>query len=103
MLRAKKQSTREPTGICFSKKRSDGMSLIPWEIGRCLTCDVTIVTGGTWYLEGLGFVANLGSKISKVTGYPQETSQLHQRISLALQRGNALCFSSCFFVNDTDD
>ena len=118
MLRAKIQSTKEPTGICFSQKRPDGMSLIPWEKGRCLTWYVTIADTfadsyikhtaeaasaaaeraainktkkyehlahnfifvpiaykitGAWCTKGLEFVADLGSKILKVTGDTRET------------------------------
>ena len=131
---------KEPSGICFSHKQPDGMSLIPWEKGRCLSWDVTIAdtfadlyikhtaeaasavakratlnkirkyehlshnfifvpiaceVTGAWCTEGFEFVAD---QISKVTGNPQETSQLHQRISLAVQRGNAMCFNSCFLL-----
>ena len=64
-----------------------------------IACEIT----GAWCTEGLEFVADLGSKISKVTGDPRETSQLHRRISLALQRGNALCFSPCFSAVGTND
>ena len=36
------QSTKEPTGLLRSDgKRPDGVTLIPWAKGRCLTWDVT--------------------------------------------------------------
>ena len=37
------QSTKEPTGLLRSDgKRPDGVTLIPWARGRCLTWDVTV-------------------------------------------------------------
>ena len=36
-------STEGPTGLFRSDgKRPDGVTLIPWANGRCLTCDVTV-------------------------------------------------------------
>src|ERR1044072_6604581 len=42
MQRAQIPSTKEPMALNWSDgKRSDGVSLIPWAHGRCLTWDVT--------------------------------------------------------------
>ena len=54
---------------------------------------VALETGGTWSGEGLQFVSELGTRINDATHDPQETSYLFQRISVALQRGNAICIS----------
>jgi len=36
-------ATKEPTGLCRSDgKRPDGVTMIPWAHGRCLTWDVTV-------------------------------------------------------------
>ena len=41
--KAKVQSTKEPTGLLRSDgKRPDGVKLIPWARGRCLTWDITV-------------------------------------------------------------
>ena len=38
------QSTKEPTGLLRSDgKRPDGVTVIPWAKGRCLTWDVTVL------------------------------------------------------------
>ena len=43
MTRAQIPSTKEPPGLLRSDgKKSDGVSLIPWSRGRCLTWDVTV-------------------------------------------------------------
>ena len=42
MLRAQVPSCKEPAGLSRSDgKRPDGVSLIPWSRGRCVTSDVT--------------------------------------------------------------
>jgi hypothetical protein len=55
---------------------------------------IALETGGSWSEEGLQFISELGRRISQATHDPLETSYLHQRISVALQRGNAICLSS---------
>ena len=36
--------TKEPLGLCQSdRKRPDGLSLVPWEAGKPLTWDVTVI------------------------------------------------------------
>ena len=44
---------------------------------------------GAWNMEGLDFVRELGRRLSEVTGDQQETAFLLQRISMAVQLGNA--------------
>ena len=44
LLRAQIPAKKEPTGLCQSDgKRPDGVSLIPWNRGRCVAWDVTVV------------------------------------------------------------
>ena len=45
---------------------------------------------------GLEFICDLGHRISRVTDDPRETSFLFQRISVAIQRFNAVIFSNSF-------
>ena len=50
---------------------------------------VAIETLGTWGSAGLDFINELGRRISVVSGEPRATQFLKQRLSLAVQRGNA--------------
>jgi hypothetical protein len=47
-------------------------------------------TLGAWGAEAVGFVAELGRKMAAVTGDLRETAFLRQRVSVAIQRGNAI-------------
>ena len=50
---------------------------------------VAFETLGTWGLMGMKFVCELGQRISAITGDKRATVFLKQRLSLAVQRGNA--------------
>ena len=50
---------------------------------------VAVETLGCWNAEGLQLIKDLGRRLSAVTGEPREASFLFQRISVAIQRGNA--------------
>jgi hypothetical protein len=135
-------AVREPPGLTRSDgKRPDGVTLIPWQMGKRLTWDVTVcdtlapsylqstsVNGGaaaeaadirkqTKYVqisnnhifcalafetlgpinsEGLKFLLELGNRLAKVTGDTRETAYLLQRISIVIQRGNAVAFTGSF-------
>ena len=52
-----------------------------------LACEVS----GAWCTDGLEFLNDLGSRISDVTGDKRDTDFLFQRLSIALQKGNAAC------------
>src|SRR6218665_2885254 len=54
---------------------------------------VALETGGAWYREGLQLISELGNRIRYATHDPMETSYIFQRISVALQRGNAISVS----------
>ena len=128
--------TKEPTGLFRTDgKRPDGLTLVPWQSGRSLCWDVTVicalaesyVTGsareagaaaelaasrkeenyasiGREYLfapiavETLGpmnsssrqLFANLGRKISSASGDDREGAFLFQRVSVLVQRYNAV-------------
>ncbi|OXA62989.1 hypothetical protein Fcan01_03568 [Folsomia candida] len=49
---------------------------------------VAVETSGVWGMEGLKFIQDVGRRMKDVTG-PMSTTFLIQRISLAVQRGNA--------------
>src|SRR6218665_1254435 len=54
---------------------------------------VSIECIGAWSSEGLEFIMELGRRMTNTTLDKLETSYLFQRISVAVQRGNAICFS----------
>src|SRR6218665_3641195 len=54
---------------------------------------VALETGGAWCREGLQLISELGNRIRDATHDPMETSYIFQSISVALQRGNAICIS----------
>ena len=133
-------SIKEPAGLSTKdKKRPDGLTLVPWKKGRCLTWDVTVghtmahlvrsceAAGGAAEhlaelktekyeelaksyefcpiaLETLGpinesgtlFFKSLGHFLSVTTGDTRETAFLFQRISILIQRFNAICFRGSF-------
>src|SRR5688572_12688243 len=55
---------------------------------------VALESSGSWSSEGLDFVLELGRRLTDATHDTLETSYLFQTLSVALQRGNAICFSS---------
>ena len=57
---------------------------------------VAIETLGSMGPAGLKFIEELGKRISAVTGDPRETAFLKQRLSLAVQRGNAVSILGTF-------
>lgn len=52
--------------------------------------------------KGLDFLNQLGRRLSASTGDSRETSFLFQRLSLAIQRFNAICFQGSFSFNQAD-
>ena len=50
---------------------------------------VAIETSGVWGKQALDLVTEVGRRIAEVTHDPRSTTFLHQRLSLAVQRGNA--------------
>ena len=141
-------SSREPIGLFRSDgKRPDGMTLVPWKVGRCLTWDVicpdtlaashralTSVTPGAaaeraallkhtkyaadsrfrsrGYLietlgpineEGTSFLCEIGEWMKGVSGDPKETAYLFQRVSVIVQRANAIASHGTFVIEESDD
>ena len=64
---------------------------------------VAVETFGSWSQEGLEFVKELGKRISASTGDPRETSFLFQRLSVAVQMGNAACIMGTLPVGADED
>ena len=53
-------------------------------------------TLGAWGEQCRGFVHELGRRITAVTGEVRETAFLKQRLSIAIQRGNAIACRGTF-------
>jgi hypothetical protein len=53
--------------------------------------------------EGLAFISSLGQNLSTISGDARETSYLFQRISVMIQRFNAVAFRGTFATLDLDD
>lgn len=148
LARAGIPSVKEPTGLYRSDgKRPDGISQIPWEHGRCIAWDVTVIdtladsylhltskaagsaaelasdrkdlkytglsssfqfiplafeTMGPMNKEAITFISELGRRTSKSTGEPRETAFLFQRLSVLIQRFNAVSFANSFAPTDAD-
>jgi hypothetical protein len=145
LQRANIPAMREPLGLCRTDgKRPDGVTLIPWSRGRCMTWDVTVVdtvapshvsdsalracsaaakaeaqkiqkyasialthtfiplafeTLGAWGSQSEEFVRDLGRRLVEKTGDKMEPSYLRQRLSMAIQRGNAVACRGTMAMN----
>ena len=51
-----------------------------------------IETAGTWHEMAIEFTQEIGRRITTITEDTRETAFLFQRLSMALQRGNAASF-----------
>jgi len=57
---------------------------------------VAVETAGTWGQSAIELVQEIGRCITMVTEETRETMFLLQRLSIALQKGNAIAFQSTF-------
>lgn len=142
LVRAGIPSVKEPSGLVRTDgKRPDGVTLIPWQNGKSLAWDVTVVdtlaasyiasaslspggaaeqaaehkkekyatlpdcydfqplafeTLGPNNSSGIDFFLQLGRRLETVTGDSRERAFLFQRLSLAVQRFNAVAFRGSF-------
>ena len=65
-------------------------------IPKYLFVPIAVETLGPINEEGANFLCDLGSRIEKITQDRLEKCHIFQRISVAVQRGNALSFAGCF-------
>ena len=149
LRRADVPAVKEPAGLIRSDgKRPDGMTLIPWQNGRCLTWDVTVAdtlatsytsvsatssgavaesaatrkrakygsistthiftpiaveTMGPICSEAKQFITELGRRLSECSGDCREAAFLFQRLSVLVQRYNAVAFRGSFVEDVTVD
>ena len=64
--------------------------------GSYLFTPIAVETLGPWGPEAIGFVTELGRRLITVTGDPRSGAFLKQKISIAVQRGNASCILGSF-------
>ena len=57
---------------------------------------IAIETAGSWNQQAIEVIEDIERRISSITKETLETIHLFQRISVAIQRGNALSFMSTF-------
>jgi len=147
--RADVPAVKEPSGLFRSDgKRPDGLTLVPWQSGRCLTWDVTVAdtlapsysstssstTGAVaeaaatrksakyatimsthlfvpFAVETMGPIGNeatefltaLGKRLTARSDDPRESMFLFQRLSVLIQRYNAVAFRGSFVDNEATD
>ena len=61
---------------------------------------VAFETLGPLNAVGLDFVQDIGRRLAAISGDTHETAFLRQRLSIALQRFNAICFKGTFRSNN---
>jgi len=64
---------------------------------------VAVETLGPWNEEGLSFITELGRRTSLITGDPRESAFLFQRLSMAVQYGNAVSCLGTFPVAEDQE
>ena len=60
---------------------------------------IAVETLGPFCQEGRNFLEDVGKRLSMTSGDPRETSFLFQRLSVTVQRFNAICFFNSFPPN----
>ena len=76
--------------------RKENFRSTPRSANTCHFIPVAFESMGGLCAVGQDFVSAIGSRITQISGDPRETDFLRQRLSVALQRGNAACvLSSC--------
>ena len=62
---------------------------------------ITIETAGTWDKRAMEIIEEISRRCTIETDDQRETAYLYQRISIAIQRGNALAFTHTFDTDST--
>ena len=71
-------------------------------VDRYIFVPVAIETLGSINEEGCNFLEMLGKKIRDVTYDNREAHYLFQRLSVAIQKGNAASFAGCFEEHEAE-
>ena len=60
---------------------------------------IAIETAASWDVQALEVMEEIGRRITEATEDPKEMTYLFQRLSMAIQKGNALSFFNAFDKN----
>ena len=66
---------------------------------------IAVEISDAWNKQSYDFIMDLSRKISSITNDNREMLSLFQRLSIAIQRGNEICFTNSFnsvIKNGTD-
>ena len=63
---------------------------------------ISFETFGPINSSGHSFISEIGRRISAISGDVRETAFLYQRLSVTVQRFNAIAFRGCFIAADLD-
>ena len=77
-----------PSEVAENKKRKKYSALSR----AYIFTPIAVETLGTWGPEALDFANDVGRRLAAATGDPRSSAFFKQRISLAVQRGNGVCF-----------
>ena len=61
---------------------------------------IAVETFGLWCTATVEFFSDLGKRLTEATGDPLERKCLYQRMPVAVQRCNSICFAGSFVVED---
>ena len=90
------QATANSTGAAaekvFDNKKIKYSGLVTTHIFIPIAVEISVV----WCSQSAQFDEDLGRRITAVTNEPLETIYLYQRLSVSLQRGNAVAFNNTF-------
>ena len=81
-----------PSSAAETKKKSKYACLS----GNYIFTPIALETLGPWGPEAAAFVSEVGRRLSSATGDPRSTSFLRQKMSIAVQRGNAMCITGSY-------
>jgi len=59
-----------------------------------ILCPIAIETAGTWNAMAIELVQEIGRRITVITEDSRKTTFLFQRLSIALQQGDAVSFQN---------
>ena len=88
---------RELHGLCFRKsvprhQRQSLMTDVICRAVKCLHIPIAVKTGGPWNTYAVELIKDLGKRVSEVANESLQTQYLFQRLSMTVQRGNAIAF-----------
>jgi hypothetical protein len=84
------QATSRAAGAAAERREILKRSKYRFLENNYIFCPFAVETLGTFGVEALNLVKDLGKRIREVTGEPRSRLFLTQRISIAIQRGNAI-------------